>query len=142
MNVLDVFILKFNDDELSNSVYSWCISIIYEVFGSNFIPSDCTHNDIKRLENKILSLSPSRQAYLVDYLIDCEYNLEDKNASLIVRLLRNFTKYTELLDPSVKKTISDIPSLEERYKMKIFITSDDFNIKKIRKEKLLKINII
>jgi CRISPR/Cas system-associated endoribonuclease Cas2 len=149
MSVLDVYILKYEieDDVLANSILTWYYSIINEVFGRNDIPWDCTDKDIDKLKNKILSLSFSRQAHMIQHLLDLEYNLSDvvdeyqKNKK-VEKLLAHFAHYKHIIvfNASIKK--EDIPALEKKYKMKIFYSSDDYNIKKIRKAKLLKITEI
>lgn len=69
-DVLDVVILNFNDNNLANIILIWYNSVINEVFGNCLIPYDCTAQEIKKLENKILSLSPSRQVYMIQHLFD------------------------------------------------------------------------
>ena len=147
MSVLDVYIIKFEDDKLANSILTWYYSIINEVFGRNDIPWNCTDKGMDRLKNKILGLSLSRQAYMIYHLLDLEYCLnntsdEYQKNKKVERLLAHFQHYNDIIMFSEYFERKDIPALEEKYKMKIFYSSNDYDIKKIRKAKLLKITEI
>jgi hypothetical protein len=144
MSVLDVYIIKFEDDKLSNSILTWYHSVMNEVFGRNDIPWDCTDKDMDKLKNKILSLSLSRQVYMIQYLMDFEYCLnntsdEYQKNKKVEWVLAHFQHYKDIIMFSEFYEEKDIPALEEKYKMKIFHSSNEYDIKKIRKAKLLKI---
>ena len=147
MSVLDVFILNFEYDttgKLQNIVSDFTNSIIHDVFGRNDIPWNCTQQEMDLLKNNILNLPITKQIYVLQHLLDCEYSLsldvqdfEYQKTLKVEKILVNFPHYKPFLNGSLTKEI--IPELEEQFKIKIFYSSDDYDIKKIRKEKLLKI---
>lgn len=156
MSVLDVLILNFEEDgtacsigylyssKLQKIIVDFNISIINAVFGKNNIPNDCTQQEINLLKTKISNLSTTRQIYMLQHLLDCEYclsynvgDLEYEKNEKVEEIIMNSNLRIFLNGSLINK--EQIPDLEKKYKIKIFFSSNDFNVKKIRKEKLIKI---
>lgn len=144
MSVLDVFIFEYESNKLQNIVSDFINSVIYSVFGRNDIPWNCTQQQMDLLKNNILKLTTTKQIYVLQHLLDCEYclsiNVKDaeyQKTLKVEKLLVNFPHYKPFLDGSFTK--EKIRELENHFKIKIFYSSDEYNIRKIRKDKLSKI---
>jgi len=121
MSVLDVFICYINDSKLSIVVDDFIKSVIYNVFNRNDIPWNCTNQQIYLLKNNILNLSIPKQIYILQYLIDCEYDISsigdpdyEKNIKMEKLLqAQNFYHLRPFLDgPLIRNNIPELEKIQ------------------------------